>query len=386
MPTQAPAPSQGGQKKQPAPRAYPFPVGVYDVEAQDGGTMSLVQTTAPQQFPIYNVTPDGWLRGIWFDFTMTTASNAATVAFQADAPFSVINKVTLRDLGQQAVIGPIGGYDWMTLNKFGGYEFIGDPRADLTYSVTAGSGATGGSFAFSLYLPFEFVARDALGVVDNTSKPGWTVEIWMDASTAVYSTSPTTLGTLVIAAYPVGYTKPVGAAPTGRPFAQTPPKAGTLQYWVSEGGQGAFNGQFTYDLVNGISFPLRNWLYKMVANSNGTRATGDGYWPSPATLQYGNVIMKAISKNRWINEQQNDFFLTNTTADGALGRENGVFPICRAKDFYSIAGDELRYKYLNTQQGTLVRLSGSTGGAALLYVLVNYIKPVDKSYYGLIAA
>ena len=82
MPTQAPQAHQAqGSKAQQAPRPYPFPVGVYEIESQDGGTMSLVQTAAPQQFPIYNVTPDGWIRGIWFDFDMVTAGNAAAVAF-----------------------------------------------------------------------------------------------------------------------------------------------------------------------------------------------------------------------------------------------------------------------------------------------------------------
>jgi hypothetical protein len=388
MTTPANAPAQAQAKgAQAAPRSYPFPVGVYDVEAQDGGTMSLVQTTSPQQFPIYNITPDGWLRGVWFDFSMAVSGNATnSVSYSKDNPWSVINKVTLRDLGQQAVIGPIGGYDWLSLNKWGGYQNIGDPRADLTYTATTGTGSTAGSFTFSLYLPFEFVPRDSLGVVDNTSKPGWTVELWMDSQANTYNQVPSVQGTLTVLAFPVGYTKPVGAAPTGRPFSQTPPKAGTLQYWVSEGGQGAFNGAFTYDLVNGIAFPLRNWIYKGIDNANSTRATGDTDWPSPATIQFGNVIMKSITKTRWISEMGRSFGLTSTTADTAQGRENGVFPVWRTEDFSLRPGDELRYKYLNTQQGTLVRLSGTTSAAMLLYVLVNYIKPVDKSYYGLISA
>ena len=75
-----------------------------------------------------------------------------------------LNREQQSDLGQQAIIGPIGGYDWLTLNQAGAYQNLGDPRADLTYTAVAGGGATGGSFTFSLYLPFEIVARDALGV------------------------------------------------------------------------------------------------------------------------------------------------------------------------------------------------------------------------------
>ena len=71
-PAQGTKPAQSGHgAAAPAPPpAYPFPVGFYDNEAQDGGTMTLVQTAAPQQFPIYNITPTGWIRGCWFDFSM----------------------------------------------------------------------------------------------------------------------------------------------------------------------------------------------------------------------------------------------------------------------------------------------------------------------------
>src|ERR1022692_3428035 len=108
-----PAGQQAAGQAAPAPRPYPYPVGMYDNEAQDGGTMTLLQTTAPQQLPIYNITPTGWVRGVWFDFTMKVTANVANVvSYSGDNPFSGVQKVTLRDLGQQAIIGPIGGYDW----------------------------------------------------------------------------------------------------------------------------------------------------------------------------------------------------------------------------------------------------------------------------------
>lgn len=391
MQGQAPA-QQGkpGQQQAPKVAAYPFPVGVYDIEAQDGGTVSVTQTAAPQQVPnYYNITPQGWIAGVWFDFSMAVAGNVTnSVSYHNDNPWSVINKMTLKDLGQQPVIGPIGGYDWMCLNKFGGYQGAGvaDPRADLTYTATTGTGATAGTFTFSLFLPFEFVHRDTLGTADNTSKPGWSVELWIDSQANTYNQVPSTMGTLTIKAFPQGYTKPIGASPAGRPFAQSPPRPGTRQYWASEGGQGAFNGAFTYDLVNGISFPIRNVIYKGVDNGNSTRATGDTDWPDPVTLLYGNVqLLSSRSKNRWISTMGRQFGLTSTAADSANGRENGVFVYPRTVDFLPTAGDELRYKYLDTKQGTLLRLQGSTAAAMLLYALTNWIKPANGDYYSLLA-
>src|SRR6185437_11861121 len=85
-----------GKPAAPVVRPFPFPVGVYDTESQDGGTFSLAQTTAAQQFGIYNISPTGWIRGLWFDFSMAvTGQSTNSVSYHNDNPWSVINKVTL---------------------------------------------------------------------------------------------------------------------------------------------------------------------------------------------------------------------------------------------------------------------------------------------------
>lgn len=397
-PVGAPAPARpassgqaGPHGQQPAPvAAYPFPVGVYDSDSQDGGQFSLLQTTAAQQFPIYNISPTGWIRGVWADFSMVVTGQATnSVSFHNDNPWSVVNKVTLRDLGQQAIIGPIGGYDWLTLDKFGAYQNIGDPRADITYTATTGTGSTAGSFTFSLYLPFEFVRRDSLGVAQNKSKPGWTVELWMDSQANTYNQVPSVEGTLNVNWYPVSYTDPIASAPSGRAFSATPPLPGTLQYWRSENEVQPASAS-EYDLVNGVGFPIRNIIYKVIDTAAGTRAAGDTDFPSPATLQYGNVVLFAKSKTRWQSEEGRAFGFLGPTissfaADGPMQRENGVYPVWFTEDFGLEPGQELRYRYLDTQTNTLVRLSGTFAAACTLYALTNWISPVSKNYYSLIA-
>ena len=374
----------GGAKAQAAPPpAYPFPVGFYDNEAQDGGTMTLLQTTAPQQFPIYNITPTGWIRGCWFDFSMKVTANVANVvSYSGDNPFSGVQKVTLRDLGQQAIIGPIGGYDWENLDKFGAYQNIADPRADLTFTAVAGSGSTAGSHTYSLYLPFELVQRDALGVAENKSKPGWTVEIWLNSQAATYNQVPSVMGTMTIAAFPVSYSTPVSATPSGRSFAPTPPLPGTLQYWRTENGAMPASSA-NYDLVNGIGFPIRNLVYKYLDTASGTRLGGDAAFGSPVTLQYGQVIMFAKTTGRWISEMGRPFGLYNPP-DTAFGREYGVFVWHRTQDFDMQVGAELRQRYLNTATNTLVRLTNTWGAAGSLNVMCNWVAPVTSSYYSIV--
>jgi hypothetical protein len=372
------------------PRPYPFPVGVYESGVQDY-EQAVTQTAQPVQFPIWNISPTGWLRGLWFDFTMTTAANAATVAFVGDSiagGFSGVQKIIVYDLGGEQVV-TLSGYEWLIMNKFGGYFEVGDPRASLTFTQTAGAGSTGGSFHFLLYLPFEAVARDGLGVVQNESKPGWKIEFWADSSGQTYTTAPTTLGSLRCRGYADSYTEPAAAAPNGRPFAQTPPLPGTLQYWKSEN-MSLPSGNIKYDLTNGIGFPIRNIVYYVRDASNSTRATADANWPDPATMLIGNINYFTRSKNLWIEKMGRSFGLASVGAtipavDTPQGRETGVFPVWLTQDMSSHPGDELRFKYIDTQVNSLIRLQGTSGGALTLFAMVNWLATPSKNRYALIS-
>lgn len=377
-------------KNAPPLRPYPFPVGVYESGTQDYDS-TLVQTAAPQQFPLWNVSPTGWLRGLWVDFTLTTAANAAAVAFVADPTaggWNGIQKVVVYDLGGEVVLSLLG-YEWLVMNKFGGYFEVGDPRADITFSQTTGAVGAGGSEHILMYLPFEAVARDGLGTVQNESKPGWRVEIWLDSSTQTYSVAPTTLGSMRVRGFPDSYTEPAAAAPNGRPFAQTPPLPGSLQYWKSEN-QAIPAGGSKYDLTNGIGFPIRNVIYYGRDAGTSLRAGADANWPDPATFLLGNINYFTRTKNLWISKMSKAFPLaavgaTVPAADSAQGRENGVFPVWFTQDMGTSPGSELRFKYLDTQVNSLVRLNGIFGGAMTLFVLVNWMATPSKNRYALIS-
>jgi hypothetical protein len=383
-------PRTAPQANTPTVRPYPFPVGVYESESQDydnsiplGATIAA--WTSPIMLPLWNLSPTGWLRTLWLDFTLTIAGNAATPVFAADGPWSLIQRCTVYDLGGEQVMQLLG-YEWMVLNKFGGYFEIGDPRADITFTTTTGAGAAAGSAHFILALPFEAVARDALGTVQNESKPGWKVEVWVDSSANTYTTAPTATGTatLRVRGYAESYTEPLAAAPNGRPFAQTPPLPGTLQYWKSENAvQPA--GNFRFDLSNGVGFPIRNIIYYARASADNTRATADPNWPDPATLLLGNINIFTRGRSRWLSKLGKDNGLTSTVADSAMGRENGVFPVQFTRDFGLRAGAELRFRYLDTQINSLVRLSGSLGAASTVFALTNWLAVPSKNRYSLIA-
>lgn len=374
----AKAPAKGNA---PQVRPYPFPVGVYESGVQDyDNTVTLAAT--PVLAPLWNVSPTGWARGFWLDFLFTSTVGTVTAA-TADGPFNGVQKITIYDLGGEVVLQLLG-YEWMITNKFGGYFEIGDPRGDLTFTFVTGAG---GTTHFIEYLPFEVVARDALGTVQNESKPGWKVEIFLDAVGVAQPAS--TAGNCRIRGFVDSYTEPASTAPNGRPFAQSPPLPGSLQYWKSEN-VALPSGTVKYDLSNGVGFPIRNLIYYVRDTGNSTRATADANWMDPATLLIGNINYFTRSKNLWISKMGRDFGFTSyggalPAPDTANGRENGVFPVWFTKDIALLPGAELRFKYLDTQVNSLVRLTGSMGGTTTFFVLSNWLATPSKNRYSLIS-
>lgn len=383
-------------------RPYPFPVGVYESTVQDyDNTVVLGATTAawtaPVLAPLWNVSPTGWIRRAWLDFTLFFASGNAAGAFLSDGPFSLVQKITLYDLGGEVVI-QLTGYEWMVMNKFGGYFEIGDPRADLQFVTNAAAGNSQASPAahFLLALPFEAVARDALGVAQNESKPGWKVEIFIDsaANTVGIGGTPFTGAAVTpqvrVRGFVDSYTEPAAMAPNGRPFAQTPPLPGSLQYWKSEN-QALPAGTAKYDLSNGIGFPLRNVIYYLHDASTNGRTTGDADWWDPATLLVGNVNYFTRSKNLWLSLMGRSFGFgalggaAVPPADSPQGREFGVFPVWFTQDFGLNPGNELRFKYLDTQVNSLIRITGSLNAAATLFAMTNWLATPSQNRYSLIA-
>ena len=394
-----PATQQRGQQAV-AVRPYPFPVGVYESLVQDyDNTVVLAASatawTSQVQAPLWNVSPTGWMRRLWLDFTLFFASGNAAGTFAGDGPWSLVQKVTLYDLGGEVVLQLLG-YEWFLINKFGGYFEIGDPRADLSFVTNPAAGNSQASPAarFVLVLPLEVVQRDALGTVQNESKPGWKVEVWFDTAANTVSGGTGFTGAAVspqvrVRGYVDSYTEPASAAPNGRPFAQSPPVPGSLQYWKSEN-QSLPSGTAKYDLSNGIGFPMRNIIYYVRDAGNSTRATADANWPDPATLLIGNVNYFTRGVNLWksLFSRYYGFAAVGATvpaSDTACGRENGVFPVWFTSDMAAHPGDELRFKYLDTQVNTLIRLTGSFGGTTTFFALANWLATPSKNRYSLIA-
>lgn len=375
-----------------------FRAGVYETTTPDID-QSLLQTTAAQKLGTFKISPNGWLGGIYCLFEMLTTGNAAAVAYANDNPFSVIQKVTFKDIGNREIFGPLTGYEWFSVNKWGGYFGTGvDPRFPGNYYAVGGAVASGGSFQFLLYLPLEIVHRDTLGEIENkSSSSSYTLEIYIDSAANTYSVVPTTPGTIRMRANLEGYTEPESVDSKGRPLAQEPPADGVVQYWTSEV-YASPNGLGKYNIQNGIGYSIRNLVMVHYDAGTGLRQTafeqGTSFlteMPDPLTIAFGKVQLAQMPLRIWLSKMIKWYDLGAGTAGlsgvvAAGGGSAGTFDLSDAieagvlvlpfnRDFVSSPGDELRNALLVTKAGNVLQYSGTTTAPLNIHFLVNYLVP-----------
>lgn len=383
-PQNAAAPASG-KNAAPAPPPQPFIVGTYDTTTPDLD-VTLAQTTAAQKLTTWKVSPNGWLSGMFFLFEATVTGQATnSVSYSKDNPFSLVQKVTFRDLGNREIFGPLTGYEWFTTNKWGGY-FGGaagsDPRnPNGAFTAVTGTGSTAGTFSFGLWLPLELVRRDSLGEIENkSSSSAYTVEIYIDSQANTYNQVPSVQASVRCRANIDGYTEPEASDSRGRPFSTMPPAAGTVQYWTSEIPQAFAAGAQKYNIQNGIGYSIRNIVKVGYDNSSGTRATVGlvgGTFPDPTTLTFGKIQLLQLPIRMWLNKMAEWYRLFSAagTADTYGGPENGVLAYPFNRDFSSEVGEEMRNDYLMTKAGNVLQDSGSYGAATIVHYLINYVVP-----------
>jgi hypothetical protein len=374
----APAKPAAGTK---APPPQVFRVGVYETDTPDID-VTLAATTAAQKLGTFKISPNGWLSGIWCLFQLTVSGGTYTAS--GDNPFSGIQKVTFKDVGNREIFGPLTGYEWFVVNKYGGYyPAQPDPRSGAAGFQSPGTSGTVAQFM--LYLPLEIVYRDTLGEIENkSSSSSYTLEIYIDSMANTFGAGSFTGISWRMRANLQGYTEPEAADSHGRPFSQAPPAAGTVQYWASEiwvapAGTGRYNQQ------NGIGYSIRGIGWIGYDNSANTRAaawnfgaapeTGD--WPDPFTLSFGKVQLFQRPVLMWQNLMARwyGWNAATATSDATSAPENGVFFHSFARDFDTQVGNELRNGLLVTKAGNVLQSSGTIQGAVNVHVVTNYLVP-----------
>jgi hypothetical protein len=366
MPTQT-APPQASPGAQ-APALARFRSGTQRTLSSDGYFNSTVPTAAAVDLPVYNPSSNNYLRGLWVQVKCTTSANAATVVFAGDMPLGVFSTVVFQDANEKPVVGPFDSYTLAMVSKFGGYQNLGDPRASAQFVATAGSGATGGSFQEVLYIPIEINLRDGFGALQNQSSAStFQLKLTLAASTAIYTTAPTTLAAVQTTIYEDGWWKGNTAGASA-----TPPQAGSTQYWT-RGTYNGLNGSQQIQVSQGLGYPIRCYMLLNYDVGTGQRAAGDTDFPDPFQLIFKGTSEWNVSKLMWKDQMSRWYFYNNATADTALGLENGVYVLPYHLTFDLAPGAELADGYKRTNQGDLNQFVASWNGNSKLFVVANYV-------------
>lgn len=376
--TAAPAANSasGAQGQAQSAPSRPWRASTFRTLSTDGYSIATALGTTAAQLTPYTPSPNSFLRGIWLQVQGVASGNSATVAFNGDAPQNVIQSITFQDSNQKPILGPFDGYTLaQVVNKFGGYNNLGDPRASAVYSVTTGSGASGGSFTYVVYVPMEVASRDGLGALQNkSSSSSFQLVVTLNTLANVYSTAPTAAPTVTVTALEDGWAQPKPTDLSGNALAKSPPQLGTTQYWT-RGSYNGLNGSVQTQLTQGLGYPIRNFVAVNYDVSAGTRAAGDTDFPTTTQFLFKGTSMWNVPKTLWKDQMSRAFGYYSTTADAANGLENGVYVQPFNQDFSNAPGDELRNGYLATQQGDQYQMVATFNGNSNLYWVANYVAP-----------
>lgn len=329
--------------------------GVFYDESRNLGAVSVV-------FPEAKVPVGNWLAYVDLLLTVSSTGNAAAVALQADAPWTLLADLSFVDAGGNT-IDSLTGYNLYLMNLLGGFTFQTDPVASPFYSaLTTGAGATAGSGQLVLRLPVEIVNRDAIGAYPNGASNA-AVRIVPTAAplASTYSTAPNGTVALRIQMVSAGYVLPAVGSPGGRPYAAEPRGAGSFQQW----------SQISYDLSTGVrTVPhtrkgnVYRTLICVARTAAGVRS--DTMFTDLAF----SVDEIANLKGPWtylkhITWQRQQIATANLPA--------GVVQISYCHDWDGKVGGELRDGYVPTQPGSKVEFLITATAASTLTVITNEI-------------
>lgn len=233
----------------------------------------VINAAAPGTY-YFDVPTYGFLSSLFFTFSVAGGTGAAAVYYE-DAPWSIIQSITVFDVNGTPIYGPLTGFDAFMAAKYGGYRLVGPDVSSLT---TIYNKPTTGNFFFILPVHFEF-GRDGLGCLPNMDASAkYRVQIILASGVAaatgpVFTTAPTTYGTLSVQLEGLYRSEPPAVDRFGNNNSVAPPASGTVQYWTKQTAS-PLSGAQTIQLTR-VGNVIRNHILIFRDNANGTRTTAE---------------------------------------------------------------------------------------------------------------
>lgn len=333
------------------------------------------QTLTPIQIP-----PGGFLEWVDIIVTCTTAANAATVVFAADAPWNALAYIDLRNSAGDSLIVPFNGYQLYLINKYGclGVDTPNaDPRRSQAFFATAGVAAgLGGSFQMYLRIPLEIDPRDAFTAVPNlAANKAYQLQLGLNTSAAVYTTPPTTPGNIVLTGLMGYWAQPNQQNAAGVQQEVKPVGNGSVSLWRLQPAVVTAGDRLT-QLLN-VGNVIRTVIFTL-RTAAGVRTAAD--WPASSQVVLNDDILFLLPTAFWSHYIGQDFAYNTGAIDAAGGLDTGVFVVTQFfNNRGSVAADGPRDQFLVTYNTTLLQLRSTVFGAAAntLEIITNEIKPIS---------
>ena len=347
-------------------------------------TAAVTLNTTVQAIPALQIPAGGFLKRLKLSVVGTTSGNSATVAFQADAPFNLLQQISLLSPNGDTLINVIDGFSLYVINKYGA---IGtgkfDPLANPGYSAVASG--TGGSFAYEAHIPIETDSRDAFTALQNmAANQSYLLQFSLNTLALVYSTAPTTAPSVVITIVMEYWAAPAPTNADGVMQASFPVGNGSVSLLQVQTPAIVAGSQQNIQLVN-VGNVIRT-VFLILRNSSAVRDETD--WPTVSNWYLNNDPLYYKTKSQWRNEmaQQYGYFAGVTAAPTLNALDNGVFVLT---DFmndggtgdYVVQGGSNRDLYLVTESSTAFNYEAVSWGASAstLFVIEHVIRPISAA-------
>jgi len=376
----APAPSQGGNQKAPAPIIPFIRAAVEHAEPFFDATVTL--SAAQQNLGPIDISTYGFLRALLVQVDIASSGNSAAVALGEDAPWSAFAELAVQDVNGAPIFGPHAGYECYLHHKYGGFRNQSDPKLAPTTvfaALTTGAGATGGSGKFMFRINLERGARDGLGALANmNASAAYKLRGTINNLLGIYSVVPNGAVTMRTRVTAECYSQPLPENAAGMRQATVPPANGTTGF-SSRTLPPTVVGQNTLKHTRVGNF-VRNLIY--VNRRAGTsRVNGETDLAFVALQWFVDSRLLTNYTAEMLRLRMAEWFeFTSVTFEAAGGPDNGVFVLPFCSEFDGKAGYEMRDMWLPTTQATRLELLVTLANAGTLVIMTDDVSPAGNIY------
>jgi len=184
-------------------------------------TDTVTPGAASQELQAINITPGGFLRGVTL-LVSTTGGTLGTGVIDPDAPFSLINSITMESIDGTPILYPKSGYSEYLVSRFT-HPWFGDPALDPSFSATINP-----AFRLSYFVE----ARATLGCLPNTdARAQYRIRCTIAPLAALLSTvGSATAGVSTLVWLVEQYAQPPRATLGGAPIEPVPAGIGVQRF------------------------------------------------------------------------------------------------------------------------------------------------------------